>query len=632
MADRPNRSRPFHLRLPFWANSTLPPPRQQPLTQTPASTPLPPDQPQSPSQTPSKSPPASAIQAARPKPSQSPPGDRKEQQSSPSRLQVQSPMVARKASHPSQPSTLDSKEQPAIQNASRSPSKRASQPQPVAIQESSQLPSQPLPPSPQPKSPTGSISHSNQSNLLPRESQPVVQTKSPTQPQPELQTQTISQTQEMNPIQPAYMPQNNQPTRDLASKQNSVSSLAKDFPAEIDATPSPYPSTSEKEPKETEEAKPRKFPESKLDMQPSKLLKSEENSEIDSKEQPKTKAEANQEKNPTENLKPGRHAKGLNEDKSKIKSEKRTQEPQAEASDEPEKRMEAKLSSIASDTKPTRSSLKAGDIIEEHRSSKPEHSRKQENVAGYKPTQDGSSRKEHKIGISTMSYASFFSGERAPFEREIKEGLSRVVQNSSIGHSKRIGNGQAVSMITLAGENNGASMVIGSATHVHRGFKHDKRDIEASSDNVKGRWNPRGNENSAITASINSNVQSINNSTVHDSTCNARDPGIHMKLSSKKLEAANLRGQIEPLEPQKTAPSITPDQKPSHKPRIRRRCLRPLFMESSESDPENPQKPQRHGCCFNRKEKKKGKGDLDGISTTNSNAKARQVGEGTRGA
>ncbi|XP_010927384.1 uncharacterized protein [Elaeis guineensis] len=641
MADRPNRPQPFRFWLPFWANSTLPPPRRQPLTQTPTSTPLPPDQPQSPSQTQSTSPRASAIQAAKPQPpsplpslarksSQSLPGDRKELQPSPSRLQVQSPTVARKASRPSQPSTLDSTEQPAIQNASRSPSKKASQPQSVAIQES-QLPSQSLPPSSQPKSPTGSISHSNRSNLLSQESQPVAQTKSPTQLQPELQTQTIFQTQEMNPIQPAYMPQDNQPTQDPVSKQNSVSSLEKDFPAEIDATASPYPSISEKEPKETKEEKPRNFPESKLDVLPSKPLKSEENSEIGSKEQPKTKAEANQEINPTDNLEPGRHAKGLNEDKSKTKSEKQPQEPQAEASNELEKRMEAKPSSVASDTKPTRSSLKAGDIIEELGNSKAERSKKQGNVAGYESTKDGSSIKARKIGISTMSCASFFSGERAPFEREIKEGLSRLVQNSSIGQSKRIGNGQAVSMITLAGENNGASMVISSDTHVHRRFKHDKGDVEASSDNVDGRWNPRGNENSAITASINSNVQSINNSTVHDSTCDVRDPGIHLNLSSKKMEAANLRGQTEPLRPQKTAPSIAQDQKPSHEPKIRRRCLRALFMESSESDPEeDPQKPRRHGCRFNCKEKKKGEGDLDGTSTTNSNARTRQVGEGTR--
>ncbi|XP_038981529.1 proteoglycan 4-like [Phoenix dactylifera] len=646
MADRPNRPQPFRFWLPFWANPTLPPlrppipARWQPLPQTPASTPLPPAQPQSPSQTQPKSTPASATRAARPQPpsplpsltrksSHSLSGDRKEHQPSPSRLQVPSPTVPGKASHPSQPSKLDSKGQPAIQNASTSPSKGASQPQPGAIQELSRLPSQPLPPSSQPESPIGSITHSNQSNLLPQESQPVVQTKSPTQLQPGLQIQTISQTQEMNPIQPAYMPQDNQPAQDLEAKQSSVSSLQNDFPAEIDATPSPYPSISEKEPKETNEEKPRNFLESKLDMQPSKLLKSEENSEIGSEEQPETKAEASQEKNPTENVEPGSHVEGLDEDESKTKIETQPQEPQAEASNGPEKQTEAKLSSITSDTKPTRSSLKAGDIIAELRSSKPEHSKKQENVTGNKSTKNGSSRKEGKIAISTMSCAKF-NGQRAPFEKEIKEGLSRLAQDLSIGHSKRIGNGQAVSMITLAGENNGASMVIGSDTHVHRGFKHDKGNVEASSDNVDGRRNPGGNENSAITASINSNVQSINNSTMHDSSCNVRDPGIHLNLSSKKMEAANLRRQTAPLKPQKTAPSITPaDQKPSHEPRIRRRCLRALFMESSESDPEKPQKPRRHGCRFNCEEKKKGKGDLDGTSTTNRNARARQVKEGT---
>ncbi|EHA8591067.1 proteoglycan 4-like [Cocos nucifera] len=579
MADGPNRPRPFRFRLPFWANPSPTPPRpptptrQQPLPQTPASTPLPPAKPQLPSQTQPKSPPAPAT-----------------------------PQLAiRKAS------------------GSPSPTQGASQRQPVANQAESQVLSQPLPPSSPPKSPIGSTSPSNQPELSPHESPTLVQTKSPTQ----LQLQTLPQTQETNPNQPASKPAANQPAQDPESKPKPVSSLEKDFPAEIDATAGPYPSISEKEIKKTQDENPRTIPEPKPDKQPGKLLESEANSKPASKEQPETK-----------NPESDRVVEGFNGN-FETEPEIEPKRPQTEAGNEPERRNEAKTSSIASNTVPTNFPPKAGEIMAELRISKPEHSKKQDNVAREESAQNGSSGKENKIAISTMPWASFSDGERAPFEKEIRKRHSRLVQKVSIG--ERMGNGQPVSMITLAGENNGASMVTGSHIHVHRGFKHPKGDIEASY------------EDPAITATINSNAQSINNSTLHDSSCNERDPGVHLKLSSKVEVAslrrrpeplgspktdASLRRQPEPLKPQKTAPRVTPEQKPSHEPRIRRRCLRALFMESSDSDTENPQKPQRHGCRFCCDEKKEEKvADIGATSTSNNgNARARQAEERTSGA
>nr|XP_010924337.1 proteoglycan 4-like [Elaeis guineensis] len=526
MADRPNRLRPFRFWLPFWANPSLTPPRppiptqQQPLPQTPASTPLPPAEPQHPSQTQPKSPPAPAT-----------------------------PQLA-------------------IQNSSRSPSPAQGASQaPVANQVESQILSQPPSPSSPPKSPIGSTSPSNQPELLPHESPTLVQTKSPTQ----LQPHALPQTQETNPIQSASKPTDDHPARDPESK--------------------PYPSISEKETKQTQEEKPRTIPEPKPDKQPGKLLESEAHSEPASKEQPETK-----------NPESDRLAEGF---KGKLETE-----PEIE---------------------PQKPQNEAGKIIAELRISKPGHSKEQDNVDREESAQNGSGGKENKIAISTMPWTSSSDGERAPFEKEIEKRHSRLVQKVGIG--ERMGNGQPVSMITLAGENNGASMVLGSHIHIHRGFKHPKGDVEASYDDP------------AITATINSNAQSINNSTFHGSSCNERDPGVHLKLSSKKVEAASLRRQPEPLKPQKTdaslrrppepikpqktAPRITPEQKPSHEPRIRRRCLRALFMESSDSDPENPQKPQRHGCRFCCDEKKKEKADIGATSTANGNARARQAEEGT---
>lgn len=432
----------------------------------------------------------------------------------------------------------------------------------------SQILSQPRPfPSP-PKSATGNTSPSNQ------------------QLKPELQLHAPSQTHETSLTQPASKATDDQPAPNLESKPRS---FRKDFRAEIDDNPRPDPSISEGEIQKTKEENPSTIPESNIDEQPDKLLESEENSQIASKEQPKpkTKAEGNQAINPNP----------INES-----------EAEAQLETQPQK------------TKPSRYPPKASEIIAElRRISKPEHYREQENAINEEPAQNGSSGKESRIAISTMPWTSFSEGERAPFEKEIKEGLSRLIQRLGVVRSEMIGNGQPVSMITFAGVNNGASMNIGADIHVHRGFKHDIVEEE--------RWDSGGSENPAMATSVNSNVQSINNSALHDSSCNARDPGVHLKLSSKKMEATKPSGPAEPLKPQKTAPIITPAQKPSQAPRIRRRCLRALLMESSESDPE---KPQRHGCRFSCEEKKNGKADLGATSTANSNAKARQAEEGAR--
>ncbi|GKF56270.1 hypothetical protein Tco_0166610, partial [Tanacetum coccineum] len=42
---------------------------------------------------------------------------------------------------------------------------------------------------------------------------------------------------------------------------------------------------------------------------------------------------------------------------------------------------------------------------------------------------------------------------------------------------------------------------------------------------------------------------------------------------------------------------------PLKKRTVRRRCLRGLFMESSNSDNNDPEKPRRHGCRYTSSEK-----------------------------
>ncbi|WOL20629.1 proteoglycan 4 [Canna indica] len=224
--------------------------------------------------------------------------------------------------------------------------------------------------------------------------------------------------------------------------------------------------------------------------------------------------------------------------------------------------------------------------------------------------QDGANRKERKIAITTIPEDSFFDGKRAIFKEEIKEGLSRLVQKINAGHSGQFKNGSSANVITLAGKNNGASMVIGyegmaaeSFSHTYEGHKLGNNEVEACSSKNGGMWND--DEHAAFTARINNNVQSINNSAIDESSCHVGNPGVHLKLSSRPMEALVYEKTREPLQTERRASRPIPNQKPTHEPRIRRRCLRALMMESSESDIENPQKPRRHGCRFNCEDKKK---------------------------
>ncbi|XP_048561149.1 serine/arginine repetitive matrix protein 1-like [Triticum urartu] len=89
------------------------------------------------------------------------------------------------------------------------------------------------------------------------------------------------------------------------------------------------------------------------------------------------------------------------------------------------------------------------------------------------------------------------------------------------------GHGQGASVITLAGENKGASMKVGgkgkdgSWKEHHGGHRLDGKPVDGQK------------KQGMMTALINSNVQVINNSLLLHSSCNGGDPGVHLKLSAK---------------------------------------------------------------------------------------------------
>lgn len=162
-------------------------------------------------------------------------------------------------------------------------------------------------------------------------------------------------------------------------------------------------------------------------------------------------------------------------------------------------------------------------------------------------------------------------------------------------------------------------MVIGyDDTNTENLFHPCKDSVEAGSS--REAWNRNGE--TVLASSINNNVQSINNSAIEQSSCSVRHPGVHLKISNRSSETLASDKAMKPQNTGRRTFAPLQGQMTSQEPRIRRRCLRALFMESSESDIESSRKPRRHGCRFSCEEKTKMKNDDHQMSTSKTGAQA----------
>ncbi|XP_028791253.1 uncharacterized protein LOC114758165 [Neltuma alba] len=159
------------------------------------------------------------------------------------------------------------------------------------------------------------------------------------------------------------------------------------------------------------------------------------------------------------------------------------------------------------------------------------------------------------------------------------------------------------SVTTLAGDNRGATMNVGSKSGkkeilipIYRAYKKNPgQRLEETAEGEESSEEESGNsvKNEIGNAYVNSNIQSLNNSLMCQSSINDRDPGVHLTLPQKHVEVVKLDDK-QGSEIRK--PEVNVRQNEGL--RIRRRCLRGLFAEPSDSDPDNPNKPQRHGCKY----------------------------------
>ncbi|GLJ19487.1 hypothetical protein SUGI_0351930 [Cryptomeria japonica] len=198
-------------------------------------------------------------------------------------------------------------------------------------------------------------------------------------------------------------------------------------------------------------------------------------------------------------------------------------------------------------------------------------------------------------------------GEAAPtkskkaLQEEMQDDISDLVSRlTKLNSLRKADEGEGgVKVITLAGENRGATMDFGSENglvDIHRGYKlnqdaQNKDGLNAKPESKEGTY-------------VNSNVQGINNSIMYNSSCPNRDPGVHMGLSKMSHEQDHgkspKKGKSIDLKPPEISISRLP---PPPDPPVKRRCLRAMFLESSsDSSPERSRdrtpKQRRHGCRY----------------------------------
>lgn len=132
--------------------------------------------------------------------------------------------------------------------------------------------------------------------------------------------------------------------------------------------------------------------------------------------------------------------------------------------------------------------------------------------------------------------------------------------------------------------------------HIHRCYKSNPDQSPESttdgeeSSKAKKSENARCMEDQPSEAYVNNNAQGINNSIVFNTSIVEGSPGVHMVVSHQPIQS---KDETSLPETRKAEVSTSRAEKLTYQPTIRRRCLRGLLMETSDSEQE---KPRRHGC------------------------------------
>ncbi|PUZ57620.1 hypothetical protein GQ55_5G446300 [Panicum hallii var. hallii] len=178
----------------------------------------------------------------------------------------------------------------------------------------------------------------------------------------------------------------------------------------------------------------------------------------------------------------------------------------------------------------------------EEKEKKKEHKDKEKEKEQHKKEKEHKEKKEKdKEEIKSKEAAGEY-GHDSKLHKELKSGVADMVHKlSASAPSSGGGDGRPAlaaartTVITLAGENKGASMKIDGAIVADgkadsaSGKERRGHKLDGSIAGGKEQAGSKG-----LTAFVNSNVQVINNSLLLQSSCNGGDPGVHLKLATPK--------------------------------------------------------------------------------------------------
>ncbi|KAF8643484.1 hypothetical protein HU200_066834 [Digitaria exilis] len=185
-----------------------------------------------------------------------------------------------------------------------------------------------------------------------------------------------------------------------------------------------------------------------------------------------------------------------------------------------------------------------------------------------------------KIAISGFPRTRLFDGARAPYRREIEDGIKSLAAAARERETPRPPeSGQGYRVVTLAGHNVGASMVVG----------HGNAPPPETPDSTT--------TTARVATNVNSNVQSVNNSSMEGSTLSAGSPGVHVDIKNAREEEETEVVTPTPKEEDKPKELVRRPPLVVSRPARRRRCLRALMMENG-SDTEAARKPRPGACRF----------------------------------
>ncbi|KAA0065223.1 flocculation protein FLO11 [Cucumis melo var. makuwa] len=219
--------------------------------------------------------------------------------------------------------------------------------------------------------------------------------------------------------------------------------------------------------------------------------------------------------------------------------------------------------------------------------------------------------------ITSSKSRSSFEPEKNTQQDESMEDLSKAFNKLNIKYSDEE---NPKSFTTMIGDNKGSSVHLlsgeaksESSIHVNHRYKSNPDQSPKSSTNIKENSNNETPQDSTTEENpdppplelyINHNVQGINNSIMFNTSFTENNPGIKLKFPGDG-EPTNSQDELESHHTRKSTYIPTPAEKVTYEPRIRRRYLGGLLMESGDSEDENPRKLRCHGCRYSRSSKGK---------------------------